>query len=100
MGWSFPTHKCFVSEMVIPHMFTMRRSFFVYGREASTLPQFLPRDTKISDLDEILQEREAILCALHDNLHVAQTKMKEQADKHKRDVEFSVGDMVFLKLQP
>ena len=30
----------------------------------------------------------------------AQTRMKRQADKHSSERSFSVGDMVFIKLQP
>ena len=37
---------------------------------------------------------------LRAHLERAQTRMKTQADKHCRDVEFQVGDAVYLKLHP
>lgn len=37
---------------------------------------------------------------LKEHLNIAQARMKKQADQHRRDVEFAVGDKVFLKIQP
>ena len=37
---------------------------------------------------------------LRHNLHQAQDCMKSHADQHRRDVTFSVGGWVYLKLQP
>ena len=45
-------------------------------------------------------ERDATLDDLHGHLLKAQHRMKHQEDAHKRDVEFKVGDQVYLKLQP
>ncbi len=44
--------------------------------------------------------REGITRELRDRLQVAQNRMKQQADKHRKEKEFSVGDWVYLKLQP
>lgn len=44
--------------------------------------------------------RDNILGELKQNLLKAQLRMKEQADKGRREVEFHVGDMVYLKAQP
>jgi ribosomal protein L21E len=38
--------------------------------------------------------------AIQQNLHRAQQRMKAQADKHRMEREFTVGDWVYLKLQP
>ena len=41
-----------------------------------------------------------MLSQLKNNLHSANNRMKQQADSKRRDVEFQVGDMVFLRLHP
>ncbi|KAL6322877.1 hypothetical protein AAG906_020920 [Vitis piasezkii] len=51
-------------------------------------------------VDEYLRDRDAILRELRYNLLQAQNRMKCQADQHRRDASFAVGDYVYLKLQP
>lgn len=46
----------------------------------------------------MLEERDAILEKLHINLRKAGDRMKVQANKNKKEVQYQVGDMVFLKL--
>ena len=48
----------------------------------------------------LLQERNRISNCIRDNLAKAQQRMKYFADQHRSEREFSVGDWVFLKLQP
>jgi len=52
------------------------------------------------ELNELLADKNAILDELKWLLHKAQERMKNQADKKRRDIEFQVGDVVFLKIQP
>lgn len=40
-----------------------------------------------------------MLTMIKGHLHKAQQKMKEQADQHRREVEFKEGDMVYLKMR-
>lgn len=54
----------------------------------------------VNSIDELLQERDAIIDDLHINLLRAQQRMKANADLKRRDEQFQVGEMVFLKLQP
>lgn len=58
------------------------------------------RHTPVDCLEEALQERDAILDELRVVLLRAQQKMKLVADGHRREVEFNIGERVFLKLQP
>ena len=60
----------------------------------------MPGTTRVAALDTLLSQREAILVTLRVNLAVAQERMKAQADKHRQDKTFEVGDWVYLKLQP
>lgn len=53
-----------------------------------------------ADASKFLQEKQALLSRLKDNLAQAQSRMKKYADKQRSERSFSVGDMVYLKLQP
>ena len=57
-------------------------------------------ETVVNSVQEMLQERDTILDELRVNLLRAQQRMKVAADRKRREVEFAVGDMVYLKLQP
>lgn len=57
-------------------------------------------ECSIPDLTTWLHEREVMLQHLQQQFKHAQDRMKKQADKHRTNREFEVGDMVFLKLQP
>jgi hypothetical protein len=54
----------------------------------------------VDQVDRFLQDRTQILRLLKDNLTTTQSRMKHQADKHRSEREFSIGDWVFLHLQP
>ena len=66
------------------------RHFGIVPTDAST----------ITDLQEWLNERSAMTQAIQQHLLRAQQRMKLQADKHRMEREFNVGDWVYLKLQP
>lgn len=48
----------------------------------------------------MLKERDALLSDVKQHLLRAQERMKSNADKHRRELEFDVGSMVYLKLRP
>jgi hypothetical protein len=54
----------------------------------------------VDQVDCVLRDRTQILRLLKDNLTVAQSRMKYQADKHRSEREFNIGDWVLLRLQP
>ena len=47
-----------------------------------------------------MEERDAALDELRNQLLRAQNHMKKQADQNRREVEFPVGELVYLKIQP
>lgn len=72
----------------------------VYGRDAPSLMAYEEGATQNFELDEMLKEREVVLESVKHNLLRAQALMKNNADKHRRELEFAVGDKVYLKLRP
>ncbi|XP_078431103.1 uncharacterized protein LOC144702949 [Wolffia australiana] len=71
----------------------------VYGREPPTLLRHGSPATPLDDLDHLLLERDQMLTLLRQHLSRAQAIMKPAADSHRRDVEFKVGELVFLQLK-
>jgi hypothetical protein len=62
----------------------------------------MPVDTAnlSSSVTEFLAERNAQLESLKQHLESAQVRMKSNADKHRAERSFQVGELVLLKLQP
>lgn len=72
----------------------------VYGREPPKLVAYIPGTTKVKEVDDYLRDRDELLRKLRANLVTAQNRMKVQADCHRRELNFNVGDLVYIKLQP
>ena len=72
----------------------------VYGQKAPVHLPYLPGDSKVETVDRSLQAREVSLKLLKFHLHRAQNHMKQLANGKRSDRSFSVGDLVFIKLQP
>ena len=49
---------------------------------------------------EILQEAEKKVHRVRQNLKIAQSRQKSYADTRRRDLEFQIGDYVYLKVSP
>lgn len=50
--------------------------------------------------EEFVQQRQHMTSLIRDQLLLAQSRMKQQADKGRSERTFEVGDFVYLKLQP
>ena len=51
-------------------------------------------------MEDHIENQQKILQILKDNLTMAHNRMKQQADQHRSERSFQVGDWVFLRLQP
>lgn len=72
----------------------------LYGRLPPSIPCYNIGASPVNEVDQILRTRDEILHKLKLTLHAANNRIKQLADKHRRDVVFSVGDYVFLRLHP
>lgn len=72
----------------------------VYGRQPPNIIRFLSNETKVAAVAMELCERDEALNQLKAHLLRAQQQMKKYADKKRREVQFAVGEWVFLKLRP
>nr|GEY27471.1 Ty3/gypsy retrotransposon protein [Tanacetum cinerariifolium] len=72
----------------------------VYGRASPKLIPYIPGTSNVQAVDDYLTDRDALLRHLRANLLAAQHRMKTQADQHRRELEFEIGDYVYVKLQP
>lgn len=72
----------------------------LYGRDPRHWGIVPAATCKVPVLQEWIEERKLMQELLQQNLHRARQQMKDQADKHRTERSFSVGDSVFIKLQP
>ncbi|KAI0516451.1 hypothetical protein KFK09_009130 [Dendrobium nobile] len=72
----------------------------LYGRDPPHLVHYSHSSTPVSAVDQHLKERDQVLEELKRHLFRAQQLMKKQADGKRRDIQFAVGDKVYLKLRP
>ncbi|XP_071905950.1 uncharacterized protein [Coffea arabica] len=61
---------------------------------------YVPGSSTVDSVDRSLAAREAVLHLLKHNLQKAQNRMKQQADQHRSERVFELGDWVSVKLQP
>lgn len=72
----------------------------VYGHLPPTIEAYENDTTIDHHVEQELLQWDRIFKLLKDNLVSAQARMKAQADKHRSEHSFEIGEMVFLKLQP
>jgi len=72
----------------------------LYGRPAPTMVNYLLGASVVDEVDRELQDRDELLQQLKINLQKASNRMKQQADKKRRDYVLEVGDWVYLRLHP
>ncbi|WVZ87967.1 LOW QUALITY PROTEIN: hypothetical protein U9M48_034538 [Paspalum notatum var. saurae] len=72
----------------------------LYGHPPSHFGITVQDTCSVTDLQQWLKERNQMLSLIQQHLLRAQQRMQHQADKHRSEREFQVGDWVYLKLQP
>lgn len=72
----------------------------LYGMPPPIHIPYIPGDSHLSSVEQLLLDREEALQVLKQQLLRAQRRMKQMADKRRNDKEFAVGDWVYIKLQP
>lgn len=72
----------------------------LYSRLPPEIPNYADGLSRVNEVDQSLLTRDEVLQQLKTNLTVASARMKQAADKKRREVEFQTGDLVLLKLHP
>jgi hypothetical protein len=54
----------------------------------------------VQKVNKLTGERNVMLREMQEQLLKAHDRMRAQANKHRREVEFEVGEMVYLKIAP
>ena len=71
-----------------------------YGKPPPSVPSYLRGSSRNEAIDTILNTREETYATLRRKLLKAQDTMKHFADKMRRDVQYEVGQLVYVKLRP
>ncbi|KAJ4801510.1 polyprotein [Rhynchospora pubera] len=72
----------------------------LYGYAPPQLPLGSPPKSTIEAVNEMMKERHQWIVELKEQLKKSQDRMKKWADEKRTERKFSVGDWVYLKLQP
>ncbi|KAL9394290.1 hypothetical protein Peur_013575 [Populus x canadensis] len=72
----------------------------LYGRPPPSILNYQIGASSVHEVDQTMISRTSLLRQLKINLQAAINRMKQGADSKRRDVNFQVGDLVFLKLHP
>jgi hypothetical protein len=70
----------------------------VYGRDPPTLISYTPGAARVVVVNRQLQDRDTFLEEIQERLIQAQVTMKQYQDKSWREVQFAVGDWVWVRL--
>lgn len=72
----------------------------MYGRPPPNHLSYVLGTSQVHVVDQLLRTKDDIIKLLKSNLAEAQNKMRTQANQHRREIEFAVGDQVYLRPQP
>ncbi|XP_020095062.1 uncharacterized protein LOC109714761 [Ananas comosus] len=72
----------------------------LYGRKCCSPIHWSEVGERVALGPDVLQEAEEKVCLARQRLVTAQTPQQSYANKRRKDLEFAVGDRVFLKVSP
>ena len=72
----------------------------LYGRLPPPIPPYKDGLSPVHEVDQQLLNRDELLRQLKVNLERSMNRMKQMADRKRRDISFEVGEQVLLKLHP
>ncbi|VFQ94532.1 unnamed protein product [Cuscuta campestris] len=72
----------------------------LYGRPPPSIFPTMAVRSRIASVEDLLRERADLLTDLKTHLAKMRQHMVAQANSHRRDVSYAVGDLVLLKLRP
>ncbi|KAL5801658.1 hypothetical protein ACOSQ3_033290 [Xanthoceras sorbifolium] len=72
----------------------------LYGRPCRSPSCWAELDERITIGPEIIEETTSKVRSIQERLKVVQSRQKSYADLHRREVEYEIGDYVFLKVTP
>ncbi|XP_076899521.1 uncharacterized protein LOC143553403 [Bidens hawaiensis] len=71
----------------------------LYGRLPPSIPQLPLAESDSSNLSTALATHQSIVSLIKQTLLKTRQRMADQANKHRQDMKFEVGDRVLLRLQ-
>lgn len=90
--WSYNTSQHFGTELT-PYKAT-------YGKPPPSVPSYVLGSSNNDAAAVVTQTRAEVHATLQRKLIKAQATMKQFADKQRRDVQYEVGQLVYVKLRP
>ena len=64
----------------------------LYGYQPPSITSYLRENSKVQAVEHHIEHQQQVLQLLKDNLVLAQNRMKQQADQHRSERSFDVGD--------
>lgn len=72
----------------------------IFGRPSLSIPRYVLESFVVDEVDHQLKDRDEALALLMAHLADAQNRMKAHYNLRRRDAIFSIGDIVYFKIQP
>ena len=72
----------------------------LYGRPCNSSSYWLETGEKFVLGPDVIRETSAKIKVIQQRMKAARDRQKSYADKRRRDLKFSVGDLVFIKISP